>query len=664
MSTDLSTAEVTAADEGQLVAFKLGDVEFGVDIKNVREIVRLPEITPIPQAPDYVAGICNLRGNVLPVINTRTRFNMKEAELNQETRLLVVDTGGIHTGLIVDDVKEVMQLEKGNIDPPPAVCKGVDREFLSGIVKIDQGKRLVLILDLKEVVNIIPTDSTVSSDTSSEKISGSDTVTGALEDEEQLVTFKMANEEYAFGIESVREILRVNNITHVPNVPPYVKGLFTIRNQLMPVLELRTLLGMSDLTQEHAKEIDLLNTDLCKWREELKHCIESDTQFNGVKNLRESPYGKWSDNYNSSNAEIVAIMKNLKNYFLALYRKADEILILRKSDRENALKIVESEISPVVQTVMDLFQTLKRVIAAHTTEDQRVMVVESESMSVGYLVDMVNEVVRIPKSIIDQTPEMAKSDRKELRGIAKLKKGERLIMIINETALVSKKDTALISQVTSDGSKNGKSTDLDSRSLAQQALDEEQLVTFSIGKEEYGIPVMQVQEINRLTDITTVPRAPKFIDGVTNLRGSVIPVVNIRTFFGLPKKDRDDRTRVIIVELGGVRTGLCVDQVNEVLRVSRANVVKTPSLITSSGVNKYLDGVLKLNDGKRMVVTLTIEKMLNDTEMAALAHVDGSEDRTDISGSDDGLDTKGQKKKSGGKGLAKKQFADEAAETD
>ncbi len=622
MSIDTISSELTINNDGQLVAFRLDEIEFGVNINSVKEIVRLPEITPVPQVPSYVAGICNLRGNVLPVINTRSRFSMNESKINEENRLLVVETAGVQTGLIVDDVKEVMQIERNCVDPPPLVCKGIDREFLSGIVKIDEGKRLVLILDLKEVVNITLSESGSTGAGQVQSLTNSEKVESKTEDEEQLVTFKIASEEYAFPIESVREILRVTDITHVPNVPSYVKGLFTIRNQLMPVLELRTLLGVNDLAQEYIKEIDLLSEDCRKWFNELKYAIQNNSVFKGARNIRESSYGKWSDNYSSSNSSIVSIIKVLKANFITLFRLADDALALSKSDKSAALNVIDSQIDSLIQEIEHQYKRLKSVIVSHITDDQRVMVVESGAMSVGYLVDMVNEVVRIPESIIDQTPEMAKSERRELRGIAKLKQGERLIMILDDTALVSKKDTAQISKATSEMTQNGKSKDMDTRSLAQQALDEEQLVTFSIGKEEYGIPVMKVQEINRLTEITNIPRAPEFIDGVTNLRGSVIPVINIRKIFGLPTKESDDRTRVIIVELGGVRTGMRVDQVNEVLRVSRTNVVKTPSLIISSGANKYMDGVLKLDGGKRMVVTLDIDKMLNDTEIAALSSVD------------------------------------------
>jgi purine-binding chemotaxis protein CheW len=225
---------------------------------------------------------------------------------------------------------------------------------------------------------------------------------------------------------------------------------------------------------------------------------------------------------------------------------------------------------------------------------------------------------------------MARSERRELLGIAKLNEGKRLIMIMDETSLITKKDELLLSAKAS--TQAGAGQEASQHTLKEQAMDEEQLVTFSIGHEEYGIPVMQVQEINRLTDVTSVPRAPGFVDGVTNLRGSVIPVVNIRRFFGLQPKERDDRTRIIIVDMNGVKTGLCVDQVNEVLRITRSNIEATPAILSAQGEgeNDYMDGVCKFVDGKRMIMIINIQRMFSQKELSALggiedAHANGYE---------------------------------------
>jgi purine-binding chemotaxis protein CheW len=169
--------------------------------------------------------------------------------------------------------------------------------------------------------------------------------------------------------------------------------------------------------------------------------------------------------------------------------------------------------------------------------------------------------------------------------------------------------------------------------MSRQVMDEEQLVTFSINKEEYGIRIMQVQEINRIADITAVPRAPYFVDGMTNLRGNVIPVINIRKLFDLEEYPIDDRTRIIIVDIAGNKTGLRVDQVNEVLRLSRRDIEKTPRIVISGNVNRYMEGVCKINGGKRMVVLLNVEKILDENELRRLSEIvekPGSEGDRDV----------------------------------
>ena len=624
-SIDTMQAGDTAAhvsDEGQLVVFKLAEEEFGVDIRSVKEIVRLPEITPIPRSPGYVAGICNLRGSVLPVINTRVRFAMDTQEATDHTRLLVVETGGVSTGLIVDDMREVMRMTDSLVEPPPAVCKGVDKEFLDGVVKMDAGKRLILTLNLHELVYM-----DVRSAETAERARGAgacaETSGGRREtiEEEQLVSFKVADEEYAFDIARVREILRVTEVTAVPNVPEYVKGVFTIRNQLLPILDLRCLLGISSLISERNTIIDEAVEEHRSWLEMLKHAMESGVRFAGATEARETRFGKWLEEYNTPNVEMDVILKRLKRSRADLFGAAQQAVELRSTSGERAVSHFEREVQPLFNTVVDALAGLRSAIGAHVSEDQRVMVVEADGMNIGYLVDSVNEVVRIPRSIIDETPAIASSSRKELKGVARLDEGERLIMIMDESTLVSHQTSRILSEIQADADSDRNDQAAQKRSLAQQSLDEEQLVTFSINKEEYGIRIMQVQEINRITEITSVPRAPHFVDGVTNLRGNVIPVINIRELFDLENKEVDDRTRIIIVDIGGNKTGLRVDQVNEVLRLAKQDIEKTPSIVTSSEANRYMQGVCKMDGGKRMVVLLDVEKILDEKELKSLSAI-------------------------------------------
>jgi purine-binding chemotaxis protein CheW len=137
--------------------------------------------------------------------------------------------------------------------------------------------------------------------------------------------------------------------------------------------------------------------------------------------------------------------------------------------------------------------------------------------------------------------------------------------------------------------------------------------------EEYGIPIAQVQQINRVERITTVPTADPFIEGITNLRGEIIPVLNTRTRFGLEARPADDRTRLIIVNLGGVKTGLVVDSVREVLRLDTNGIVPPPEAITSRIDEQFISGVGQMDGGKRMIVLLDVQRMLSPPEQSAPA---------------------------------------------
>jgi len=233
-------------------------------------------------------------------------------------------------------------------------------------------------------------------------------------------------------------------------------------------------------------------------------------------------------------------------------------------------------------------------------------------------------VIRVPKSVIDKTPTLATSERRELKAVAKLDNGERLIMIMDESALVSRETSRLIAETRGEDIAESDLGKTEEKTLAQQIMDDEQLVTFTIDNEEYGIRIMQIQEINRLSEITAVPRAPYFIDGMTNLRGNVIPVLNIRRLFGLDDLDINDRSRIIIVDIGGNKTGLRVDSVNEVLRLSKRNIESTPSVVTSTGANRYMEGVCKLDGGKRIAVLLDVEKILDEKELENMAMMMGT----------------------------------------
>jgi purine-binding chemotaxis protein CheW len=132
----------------QLVSFMLADEEYGVEVLKVREIIRMPTITKMPNVPQHVEGIINLRGKVIPIISMRRRFNLIENENSTQTRIIIMDVCGTLTGFIVDAVSEVIRIHSSEIQPPPSMVMsgGIGHEFITGV--FNHAERLLIIMDI------------------------------------------------------------------------------------------------------------------------------------------------------------------------------------------------------------------------------------------------------------------------------------------------------------------------------------------------------------------------------------------------------------------------------------------------------------------------------------------------------------------------------------
>ena len=136
----------------QLVTFLLDDVEYAVNILNVHEILRIPNITRLPNSPDFIKGVINLRGNVIPVVDVRTRFGFPSAEYTDLTRIIVIETEGKQVGLLVDNVYQVVRIPETSVDPPSDLISGVSEDFIKGIGRFED--RLIVILNMGDVIFI------------------------------------------------------------------------------------------------------------------------------------------------------------------------------------------------------------------------------------------------------------------------------------------------------------------------------------------------------------------------------------------------------------------------------------------------------------------------------------------------------------------------------
>jgi purine-binding chemotaxis protein CheW len=145
----MADSSIGAQEERQLVIFDLACEAYGVDINAVQGIIRMQTITKVPRTPEYVEGVINLRGEVIPVVDLRKRFGLTATEETKDSRIVVVYIGEQQVGMVVDAVTEVLRISADSIEPPSSVITTADSAYLMGIAKLEE--RLIILLDLEQV---------------------------------------------------------------------------------------------------------------------------------------------------------------------------------------------------------------------------------------------------------------------------------------------------------------------------------------------------------------------------------------------------------------------------------------------------------------------------------------------------------------------------------
>ena len=496
-----------ASNTRQFVTFITGNEVFAVDMAPVQEIIRLPDVVRVPRTPATLDGLANLRGRVLPIISLRRIFGFAEQEYDESTRAVVVDYGQ-PLGFVVDRVASVVGVEPGQIEGVGAIRSTIDTDLLSGIIKDVGGHAMIMVLNFEKLIQQEFTE-IVSIAKAAGVTGGLNTMTENEEEEEsdelQLVSFDVAGQEYAIAIEDVQEIVQVpETIIHVPHAQSHVMGVMTLRNRLLPLVNLRHMFELSD-------------------------------------------------------------------------RPLDE--------------------------------------------KTRIVVLTLGSASVGVAVDGVSEVLRVAKAEVEAMPALLTSDEdiSEISEICQLEGGKRLVSIITARNLLGHSAiTEALNTV------NDLQQTISSETLEQEEDldDDEQVVVFCLVKEEFGVPIVSVQEIVRVPDeLIHVPKAPRFVEGVINLRGSVLPVIDLRLRLGLPQGERTDRQRIMVFLIAGVRTGFIVDQVAEVLKIPKSAIEPAPVLSSEQG--RLLSRMANMEKQKRMVQLIEPAHLVEGKELEELSSVAG-----------------------------------------
>ncbi len=154
---------------------------------------------------------------------------------------------------------------------------------------------------------------------------------------------------------------------------------------------------------------------------------------------------------------------------------------------------------------------------------------------------------------------------------------------------------------------------MNENNIKQQDSELLQLVGFRLGNEDFAVDILNVSEILKMIDLTTIPNSPSSIEGIVNIRNKIIPVINTREKINMPKKEYDQDTRIIVVEMKGKTVGFIVDEVNEVLRISKDITEPPPEIVTASFDSDYIISVAKLEN--RLLILLDLEKLMSSEEL-------------------------------------------------
>jgi purine-binding chemotaxis protein CheW len=249
-------------------------------------------------------------------------------------------------------------------------------------------------------------------------------------------------------------------------------------------------------------------------------------------------------------------------------------------------------------------------------ERSKVVVLSVGKTAVGMVADRTREILRIDPDLIDPAPALlTRGDGDaEITSICRLEGGKRIVGVLSPDRLF--RSDLVRRVIAADDAAAGETTE-----MARRDMNEEQFIVFRLGDQEYGLPIAAVHEVARPPEqITRLPKAPKFIDGVINLRGSVVPIVDLRRRFDLPSGEHVATRRILVVSLGGGKTGFMVDAVSEVLRVQGDAIRPSPDISTEQ--KRLIGRVVNLDEQERIILLLEPEQLLDRVEADVLAKFD------------------------------------------
>lgn len=497
----------------------------------------------------------------------------------------------------------------------------------------------------------------------------------AVADTRQFVIFLVGNEAFAVDMAPVQEIIRVPDVVRVPLAPASLEGLANLRGRVLPIISLRRIFGFEEKTSDdstRAVVIDLaqplgfvvdrvasvidVEPGHIEGTEDIHATIDNELLCGLLKDVGGFSMVMVLDFAKLIDKEFAEIAELTKSGHLAAamaQTSADEVdedeaghdelqlVSFAVEGQEYAIDIARvQEIVQVPETIVHVPNAPGHVLGLITLRERllplvslrnlfglperemdersRVVVVALGATAVGVVTDSVSEVLRVGKDVVDAMPPLLArgGDMGDIAQICRLESGRRLVSIVSTDHLFrhSAVKDVLQTVVTMREDKQNGIED------GEGADDDEQVVIFRLAEGEFGVPIETVQEIVRVPEeLTYVPRAPAFVEGVINLRGAVLPVIDQRKRLDLPAIKRNERQRIMVFVLGGMRTGFIVDAVTEVLKIPKTAIEPSPRL--SGEQAKLLGRVANLEAHKRMIQLIDPAHLVDETDRVQLAEL-------------------------------------------
>jgi purine-binding chemotaxis protein CheW len=498
---------------------------------------------------------------------------------------------------------------------------------------------------------------------------------GQEDDVRRYVTFRLGDATWGVALDDVQEITRLLDVVRVPRSSKSLAGLANLRGTVLPVADLRRLMRFADAPPSANARVVVLDrgfligflvdgmtslVSVAASRVEPPDQVASDVDATVLQGVFKSADG-------SSATRILDPDALLRRDFghrrqsggifasrpatAASARAAEEkaadagtlvLVSFELGRQEYALPLDRvREIVPLPEAVSAVPRTETAVLGVTTIRDElipllslhallgfpvpesheerpRVLVVSYGDKAVGLVADRTREILRVAPSLVDPVPAMLTRGQgtAELQAICRLDGGRRLVSVLSPDRLFRHD---VLSDAIAEGA-NAREAEMAGDAVATG--EEQQFIVFRLDREEYAVPIAAVDEVTRRPDeLTRVPKAPAFIEGVINLRGAVIPVVDQRRRFDLPAAPPSGRQRIIVITLDGLRAGFLVDAASELVKIPSSAISPAPEL--SDEQVRLISRVANLQD--RMILIVDAPQLLDRRELGLLQQMGHAE---------------------------------------